>query len=155
MLDTVISCTVSSWHGYCKFTRHSIIVDTDHCYTCMYGYFILVIWILVHITCIIVPCYRIHVIWLFPITDMDIPVTGHESCWYAICGIPHLLLPFPVILFPLYYSRFLLYCSMLSTELRSCDHVTRIMYCICSCYLVYLTYQIIKITWGWGDLTVD
>ena len=26
------------------------------------------------------------------------PVTGHESCWYAICGIPHLL-------FPLYCSR--------------------------------------------------
>ena len=71
-----------------------------HCYKCMYGFSILVIWILVHITCIIVPCYRIHVIWLFPVTDMNIPVTGHESYWYAICGIPHLL-------FPLYCSRYI------------------------------------------------
>ena len=59
-------------------------------------------------TCIIVPCYPV---WLFHVTDMDTPVTGHESCWYAICGIPHrllycshyivpvLLFPFPVILF--------------------------------------------------------
>ena len=149
MLDTVISCTVSSWHGYCKFTGHSIIVDTDHCYymiterlhglvlhiyvplvhgytnarttafhiiviilhiyvmltyhcyTCMYGFSVLVIWIPVHITCIIVPCYpRIPVICLFPVTDIVIPVTGYMSCWYAICGIPHLLFPFPIILFP-------------------------------------------------------
>jgi len=28
-----------------------------------------------------------------------IPVTGYMSCWYAICGIPHLLFPFPVIVF--------------------------------------------------------
>ena len=59
-----------------------------------------VIRIPIHITCIIVPCYRIHVIWLFLVTDMDIPDIGYESCWYAICGIPHLLFPFPVILFP-------------------------------------------------------
>ena len=49
-------------------------------------------------------------------------------------------------------SRFPLYGSMLSTELRSSYHVTRIMYCIYSCYLVYLTYQIRKITWVWGRL---
>ena len=105
-----------------------------HCYTCMYGFFILVIWIPAQITCIIVPCYRIHVIWLFPVTDIVIPVTRYMSCWYAMCGIPHLLFPFPVILFPLYCSRFPLYCSMLSTELRSSYHVTRIMYCIYSLY---------------------
>ena len=70
---------------------------TYHCYTCMYSCFTLVIWIPVHITCMIVPCYRIHVIWLFPVTDMDIPDTGHESCWYAICGI----------LFPLYCSCYI------------------------------------------------
>ena len=68
-------------------------------------------------------------------------VTGHESCWYAICGIPHLLLPFPVILFPLY-------CSMLSTELWSSYHVTRIMYSSYSCYFVYL----IELTGVWGRL---
>ena len=37
----------------------------------------------------------------------DIPVTGHERCGYAICGIPHLLFPFLVILFPLYCSRYI------------------------------------------------
>ena len=109
-------------------------------------------WIPVHTTCIIVPCYRIHVIWLFPVTDMDIPVTGHESCWYAICGIPHLLFPFPVIWFPLYCSRFPLYCSTLSTELWSSYHVTCIMYSSCSCHIVDWTYQIIMRTWVWGRL---
>jgi len=49
---------------------------------------------------------RIHVIWLLSVTDMDIPVTGHESCWYATCGIPHLLFPFPVILFPFPFILF-------------------------------------------------
>jgi len=74
--------------------------------------------------------------WLFPVIDMDIPDTGHESCWYAICGFPHLLIPLywsryivPVILFPIYCSRFPLYCSTLSTELWSSYRVTRTMYC--------------------------
>ena len=125
---------------------HVYVMFTYHCYS----FFILVIWIPVHTTCIIVPWYRSHVIWLFPVTDTDIPDTGHESCWYAMCGIPHLLFPlycsriilfpFPVILFLLYCSRFSLYCSMLSTELWSSYHVTRIMYSSCSCYIVYLTY---------------
>ena len=71
-----------------------------HCYTCMYGFSILVIWIPIHITCVIVPCYpRIPVIRLFPVIDIVIPVTGYMICWYAMCGIPHLLFPFPVILF--------------------------------------------------------
>ena len=100
-----------------------LLSSRHHCPYYMYYCFIL------PYSCyMIVSCYCIHVIWLFPVTDMDIPVTGHESCWYAICGIPHLLFPFPVILFPLYCSRFPLYCSMLSTELRSSYHVTRIMY---------------------------
>ena len=83
--------------------------------------------------------------------------TGHESCWYAICGIPHLLLYcsryiVPIILFSLYCSRFPLYCSTLSTELRSSYHVTRIIYSSCSCYIVYMTYQIIKLTGVCGRL---
>ena len=66
---------------------------TYHGHTCI----IVVIWLPVHITCIIVPCYCIHVTRLFPVidtdipdtghvillspvTDMDIPVTGHASC---------------------------------------------------------------------------
>ena len=28
----------------------------------------------------------IPVTWLFPVTDIDIPVTGHVSCWNAMCG---------------------------------------------------------------------
>jgi len=152
-----------SLHG-CSI--HCYLMFTYHCYTCIYDIFSLVTWISIPITCIIVPWYRIHVICLFPVTDIvipvtgymfpvtdtDVPDTGYESCWYAICGLPHLLFPFPVILILLYCSRFPLYGSMLSTELRSSYHDTRIMYCIYSCYLVYLTYQIIKITWVWGRL---
>ena len=59
---------------------------------------------------------------------------------------------FPLYRFPLYCSCFPLYCSMLSTEIRSYYPVTRIMYCIYSCYIVYLTYRITKITWVWGRL---
>ena len=96
-------------------------------------------------------------IWIFPILDMravDMQyVESHIYCSRYI--VPVILFLFPVILFPLYCFRFPLYCSMLSTELRSSYHVTRIMYCIYSCYIVYLTYQIIKLTWVWGDLMVD
>ena len=56
------------------------------------------------------------------------------------------------ILFMLYCSWFPLYCSTLSTELRSRYHVHRIMYSSCSCYIVYLILKIIKITWVWGRL---
>jgi len=131
--------------------RQYCYICLPHEYTCLYCFYLLVIWLTMHITPIIVPCYRIHIIWLFPVIDMNIPDTGHESWWYAICGLPHLLFLFPVILFMLYCSRFSLYCSMLSTELWSSYHVTRIMYSSCS-YIVYLTYQIIMITWVWGRL---
>ena len=52
----------------------------------------------------------------------------------------------------IYCSRFPLSCFMLSTELRSCYHVTCTMHCTCSCYVVYFKWNIIKITWGWGRL---
>ena len=64
-------------------------------------FYLLVLWITVYITCIVVPCSRIHIVWLLPVTDMDIPVTGHESCWYAICGKPTSIVPVPGILFML------------------------------------------------------
>ena len=134
-LHGIPSCPIplSSLHGfsayhcteYCAFHISMIIIHiyvrfTYHGYTCLYGFFILVVW-------------------KFPILDMravDMRYVDFD----------------PVILFPLYCSRFPLYCSMLSTELRSCYHVTRIMYCICSCYIGYLTYQIIMITGVWGRL---
>ena len=84
-------------------------------------------------------------IWIFPLLDM-------RAVDMRYMGIPHLLFPFSVILFMLYCSRFPLYCSMLSTELRSCYPVIHIMYGIRSYYIVYLTYQIIKLTWVWGRL---
>jgi len=116
----------------------------------MYGFFILVIWIPAQITCIIVPCYRIHVIWLFPVTDMDIPVTGHRAVdtRYVESHI--------------YCSRFLLYCSryivpvsryiVLCYQQSSGPVIMLPVSCICSCDIVYLTYQIIKLTWVWGRL---
>ena len=58
------------------------------------------------------------VVWWVPVTDMDIPVTGHESCWYAICGIPHLVFPFPVILFP--FPVILFYAINRTQVLLSC-----------------------------------
>jgi len=134
----------------------------------MYDFFILVTWLTISITCIIVPCYQIHVICLVPVTDIVNPVTGYmfplliwmfpildmravdmryvESHIHCSCYIVL------VILFMLYCPRFSLYCSMLSTELRSSYPVTRIMYCNCSCYLVYCTYQIIKLIGVWGRL---
>ena len=114
-----------------------------------------------HLTCIIVPCYpRIPVICLFPVTNIVMHITGYcYSCyWYGyfrywtwellICDMweSHIYCS----RFPLYCSCFPLYCSMLSTELKSSYHVTRIMYCIGSRYIVYLTYQIIKLT-GYGE----
>ena len=60
-----------------------------HCYSCMHGFSILIIWILVslyllhvwlfqvipvHITCMIVPCYYIHVIWLFLLLIWILPL---------------------------------------------------------------------------------
>ena len=79
-------------------------------------------------------------IWIFPLLDMRaVDMRYVESHIYCSC-------------FPLYCSCFQLYCSMLSTELWSSYHVTCIMYCICACYIVYLTYQIIRLTWVWGRL---
>jgi len=63
-------------------------------------------------------------IWIFSILDMRaVDMRYVESHIYCSCYIV------PVILFPLYCSRFPLYCSMLSTELWSSYHVIRIMYC--------------------------
>jgi len=124
---------------------HIYVMFTYHGYTCMSGFFLRVIWIPVHITCIIVPCCMLYdcfmlLIWIIPLLDMRaVDMRYVESHIY--CSR-----------FPLYCSHFPLYYSTLSTELRSCYHVTCIMYCTCSCYIVYLTYQIIKLTWVWGRL---
>ena len=74
----------SSLHGFSAY----------HCYTCMYGISILVIWVPVPITCIIVPCYPCSpVIWL-----IDSRYWMHELLICDVCN-PTSIVPFPVILF--------------------------------------------------------
>ena len=123
-------------------------ISAYYCYTCMYGFSIHVIWIPVHIACIIVPCYpRISVIRWFPVTDIGIPVTGHESCWYAICGLPHLLFSFPVILFP--FPVILFYAINRAHVMLSCY-----MYHVLYLFLIYCIWKDRELGYG-GDLTVD
>ena len=88
-------------------------------------------------------------LWIYSILDMRVVDMRYvESHIYCSCYIvPVILFPFSGILFPLY-------CSMLSTELRSSYRVTCIRYCIHSCYIVYLIYQDIsdhKVNWGMGE----
>ena len=87
--------------------------------------------------------------------DMDflllIWIYRYWTCGLLICNMwnPTSIVPVsryivPEILFP-----FPLYCSMLSTELRSSYHVTRIMYCICSYYILDISNH--KANWGMGE----
>ena len=104
---------------------HMYVMFTYPCYTCMYGFSILVIWIPVHITCIIVPCYpRSHVICLFPVTDIVFPLL---DTW----AVDMRYVESHIYCFPLS-------CFVLSTKLMSCYRVTCIMYCSCSWYHVYI-----------------
>ena len=90
LISSLHGCSI---HNYLMFTQHCDICSPHEC-TCMYCFYLLVIWITVHITCVIVPCYPcLPIIWLCPVTAIVIPVTGYISCWYAMCGIPHLLFP--------------------------------------------------------------
>ena len=135
------------FHWYSDRPMHGLphVMFLYPCYTCIYGFFILVIWIAVHITCIIVPCYHIHVIWLLPIPDMDIPDTGHESCWYAICRHPHLLFPFPVILFS--FLVILFYAINRALVQLSCYPYQVLYLFLLHCLLVISDH---KATWVWG-----
>ena len=101
--------------------------------------------LLFHVTvAMLYDCFRL-LIWIFPILDMR--------------AVDMLYVDFHI-----YCSRFLLYCSCyivpVSRYIVLCyqqssgpvNPVTRIMYCIYSCYIVYLPYQIIKLTCVWGRL---
>jgi len=68
-----------------------------------------------------------------------------------------LLIPFPVILLPFYWSRYIVPDSryiVLCYQQISSPVIMLPISCtvICSCHIVYLTYQIIMITWVWGRL---
>ena len=126
-------------------SMYSCYMDHDlyYCYMAIPGFPLIE-----HCFCYMDYCYTsspscIPVTWLFPITDIDIPVTGYMSCWYTMCGIPHLLFPFLVILF---------YAINRAQVMLSC-YMYHALYLFC--YVVYFKWHIIKITWGWGDLTVD
>ena len=90
-----------------------------------------------------------------PVTDIDIPVTGHMSYWYAMFGtkchvdpshgatskIPHL---------SFHVSRYLVSCYQQSSFPIIVLHVP------CTILVLELcSWNIINITWGGGDLTVD
>jgi len=96
-------------------------------------------------------CFML-LIWIYPILDMRaIDMLYVESHIYCSCYIV------PVILFPSYCSRFRVYCScdiVLCYQQSSRPVIMLPVSCtvICSCYIRYLTYQIIMITGVWGRL---
>ena len=120
--DTIITCTCITvaqilWHVTLvvrihvhHFTEYRHFIYCDHRYmdsrhitvthACMvslflsYGSLFLLHVLLFHA----IPVFLLYD-WLIPVTDLVIPGTGYMSCRYAMCGIPHLLFPFPVILF--------------------------------------------------------
>ena len=99
---TIISCSpITVTHDTC-IACSWLTVLCIHWYTCIVCCYILVIEITVHIAWILIACIFMYSRYMniSRYTDIDILVTGHESCWYAICGIPHILFPFLVILFP-------------------------------------------------------
>ena len=53
LISSLHECSI---HSYLMFTHYCYICSSHEC-TCMPCFYLLVIWITVHITCIIVPCY--------------------------------------------------------------------------------------------------
>ena len=118
ILNTVIACTctlvirilyapILLFYSYLllhRFTRmHAMIVFVFPLYWTLFMLYGL---LLHEYSCILVT-------WLFPVTDTDIPVTGHVSCWYAMCEISHLLFPVFSYLVSCYHSaHVLLLCYM-------------------------------------------
>jgi len=109
-----------SWHmdpRACYMYYYSMLLDSCYTIVSYYGYGYSWYW-----TCERLICDM----WESHISCSRFPV---YYSWYLVHDI----------LFMWYCSRFPLHGAMLSTELRSNYHVTRIMYSSCSCYIVYLT----------------
>ena len=141
---------------------HVHVMFTYHCYTCMsclhitvivslflsYGFPFILHVLLFHGTIVMLYDCFLLLIWLFPILDMRaVDMRYVESHIYC----SRYIVPVFRYIVPLYCSCFSLYCSMLSTELWSSYHVTRIMYC----YL-FLLHWILDISdhndnWGMGE----
>jgi len=126
-LDTVISYIgiIITWMlGTQLYHVHTSLL---HMFTApMYCFYILVIWITVHITCIIVACIFLYSRYM---------IISRYCYWYSRYRIHKLLIcnvwnsTSIVFRFPISYF-------MLSTELMSCYRVTYTMYCTCSWYTV-------------------
>jgi len=103
--------------------------------------------------------FCISVTWLFPVIDIDIPVIPLLDMWIvdiwyvelsatwikatgATSRIPHL---------PFLVSRYLVLCYQQSSCPVIMLHVPCTVLVLATLYIL----NIIKITWGWGDLTVD
>jgi len=76
-------------HGY---SLHSYFMFLHHCYIDLPIYMHwLSLYVLLRGSLFISHELLLHgyscipVTWLFPVTDIDIPVTGHISCWYTMC----------------------------------------------------------------------
>ena len=124
LITVTHACRVSLFFSYGSwFMLHVLLFHFTVCM--LYDCFLLLIWISHYWT------------WELLICDMWNPTSIVPASRYIV---PVILFPFPVILFYAINRTLVSY------------HVTRIMYCICSCYNVYLTYQIIKLTGVWGRL---
>ena len=108
--------------------------------------------LLYHVTVFMLYDCFLLLIWIFLILDMRaVDMRYVESHIYCSCYIV------PVILFSWYCSRFRVYCSryiVLCYQQSSGPVIMLPVSCtvICSCYIGYLTYQIIMITGVWGRL---
>jgi len=123
---------LSSLHGS---SVHSYIMFTHHCYTCMYCFYILVIWITVHIACLIVAC-----IFLYSCCMIV------SRYWYSHYWIRELLIcdvwnPTPI-------SRYLVSCYQQS----SCHVIVLHVPCTILIPDTLYTLNVLHITWGWGRL---
>ena len=110
-LTTVITCTITEiLHGLLLHIYVPLVHEYNNAQTTAFHIIVIIItWILgismLHMHAwFLYSCHMDHrsycmsyscilVTWLFPVTVIDIPVTGYMSSWYAMCGIPHLLFP--------------------------------------------------------------
>jgi len=94
--------------------------------------------------------------WLFPVTDIDIPVTRHINCWYAMCGTKCHVDPshgatsrIPHLLFSVFH--YLVLCYQQSSYFVIVLHIPRTILIPDILYSL----NIINTTWGWENLMVD
>ena len=155
--DTLYTISGTRIHQYTGYRPvHSYFIFLHHCYIDSPVY---MHWLSMS------SCYMDHWLYYYSWTFLHSRYINHCLCHMDYCYmsssscIPVLILIFPLLdtwavdmrcmESHIYCSRFPLSCSMLSTELRSCYHVTCTMHCICFCYTVYFKYH--KYNLGIGE----